>query len=286
MELVVDARAVIGECPLWDPRADALWWVDIPRGAVHRYDPPSGEDLAVASLDEDVGAVALNERGGLLVALRGGFALLGDDGSLDRAWSFDRDDDRLRLNDGRCDPRGRFWVGTVRDDQAPGTAALHRLDPDGGAVAKLDGVTISNGLDWSPDGRTMYFADSGTGEVSAFEYDVVDGELGARRPFVAIDAAAGFPDGLCVDGEGFVWIAIFGASAVHRYDPDGSLERVVEVPARDVTSCAFGGPAYDELYVTSASERGAPVPSGGLFRCRPGPRGRPQTMWKGPEGVP
>ena len=278
-ELVLDAGAVIGECPVWDPRASVLWWIDIPRGEIHRYDPDAATDEAFA-LGQDVGAVALAESGGLLVALRGGFAMLAGDGSVGRGWSLDRDDRRLRLNDGRCDPRGRFWVGTVRDDQAPGTAALYRLDGGGRAVTKLTGVTISNGLDWSLDGRTMYYADSGTGEVSAFEYDLDGGELGPRRPFVAIDPGDGFPDGLCVDAEGFVWIAIFGASAVHRYDPDGSLDRVLEVPARDVTSCAFGGLGYEELYVTSASERGAPAPSGALFRCRPGVRGRPQTMWK------
>jgi sugar lactone lactonase YvrE len=281
VELVLDARAVIGECPVWDPREGVLWWVDIPRGEVHRYDPDDHADRAF-TFDDDVGAVALHEGGGVLVALRGGFALLGKDGAVGRVWATERDDRRLRLNDGRCDPRGRFWVGTVRDDQAPGSAALYRLDDGGRPVTKLTGVTISNGLDWSPDGRTMYYADSGAGEVSAFDYDVETGELGMRRPFAAVDAEAGFPDGLCVDVDGFVWVAIFGSSAVHRYDPTGRLDRALTVPARDVTSCAFGGPAYAELYVTSASERGAPAPSGGLFRCRPGPCGRPQTMWKGP----
>ncbi len=284
--MVRDARAAIGECPLWDPREGVLWWVDIPTGRLHQFDPQDDTDRVI-EVGEDLGAVALREKGGLVLALRSGFAVLEQAGVIRRLTGIETTDQRLRLNDARCDSRGRLWAGTVRDDQVPGTAGLYRLDPDGTVTRQLDGITISNGMDWSPDSRHFYYADSGAGTVSVFDYDLDRGELGKRRLFARIEPRYGFPDGLCVDSAGFIWVAVFGAWSVHRYSPDGRLDAAIHVPARDVTSVAFGGDDLDVLYITSARERlGAtelneqPL-AGALFRCSPGARGRAQSSWAG-----
>jgi sugar lactone lactonase YvrE len=282
----LDGRAVIAECPVWDAALHLLWWVDIPRGEVHQFDPRTGEDVAI-ELGEDVGAVVPRASGGVIVALRSGFSSIDAAGVVERVATIDLGDRRLRFNDARCDPRGRIWVGTVRDDFAPGVASLYCLEGDGRIERRLDGVTISNGLDWSLDGHTLYYADSGLGTVDAFEYDPDRGALGDRHPFVRIDPGDGFPDGLCVDAEGFIWIAVYGSWAVRRYAPDGRLDQVIEFPARDLTSVGFGEEALDVMFVTSASERlGADdwisqPQAGGIFSCRPGQRGRRQHGWTG-----
>jgi sugar lactone lactonase YvrE len=286
VETVFDGRALIAECPLWDPALGLLWWVDIPRGQVHRLDPKTGEDR-VLELGDDVGAVVPRGCGGVIAARRSGFSSIDVDGAVETVVDVDLGDARLRFNDARCDPRGRLWVGTVRDDFAPGVARLYCLTGDGHIERRLDGVTISNGLDWSLDGQTLYYADSGPGTVDAFEYDLEHGVLGNRRPFARIEPEDGFPDGLCVDAEGFVWIAVYGSWAVRRYSPDGRLDQVIEFPARDLTSVGFGGEALDVMFVTSASERvevgqWADQPqAGGIFSCRPGQCGRPQHGWAG-----
>lgn len=241
----------------------------------------------VIEVGEDVGAVVPSATGGLVLALRSGFSILEDGGRITRVATLDPADPRLRLNDARCDPRGRLWAGTVRDDQAPGTAALYCLHDDGRIERKLKDVTISNGLDWALDGHTFYYADSGRGIVEAFEYDLETGALGNRRPFVRVDPADGFPDGLCVDADDFVWIAVFGSWSVRRYSPDGRLDQVIDLPVRDVTSIGFGGAELDLMYLTSASERvsaddwPSQPQAGGIFCCRPGTRGRPQQAWNG-----
>lgn len=271
---------------MWDPKLGVLWWVDIPRGEVHQFDPASGRDLSI-EVGEDVGAVVPCAADGMILALRTGISILDRTGTLTPVAALQPHDPRLRFNDARCDPCGRLWAGTVRDDQAPGTAALYCLEPGGQLDRRLDGVTISNGLDWSLGGDTFYYADSGRGTVDAFEFDLEHGSLGRRRPFVRIDPADGFPDGLCVDAEGFVWVAVFGSWTVHRYAPNGRLDRRIDIPARDVTSVAFGGSSLDVMYVTSASERLdrddwlSQPRAGGIFSCRPGPCGRPQQAWVG-----
>jgi sugar lactone lactonase YvrE len=260
--------------------------VDIPRGEVHRFDPATGNDTYI-EVGEDVGAVVPRASGGMILAVRSGFLALDADDRLKRVATVNGGDERLRFNDARCDPRGRLWAGTVRDDQASGTARLYCLEPDGRVRCALKSVTISNGLDWSQDGRTLYYADSGCGTVDTFEYELDHGTLGTRRALLRFDADEGFPDGLCVDADGFVWVAVFGSWAVRRYAPDGRLDQVIEMPARDVTSLAFGGPSLDTLFVTSATERlGADERSrqpraGAIFACRPGARGRPQRGWAG-----
>jgi sugar lactone lactonase YvrE len=184
------------------------------------------------------------------------------------------------MNDGYVDARGRFWAGTMSVEGVNGQGTLYRLDPDGQVRAMLTPVTTSNGLDWSPDSRLMYYADTRTGNVDVFDFDESAGTIANRRVFAAIPRDSGRPDGLIVDAEGGVWVALWAGGALRRYQADGTLERVIRFPVSLITKCAFGGPALDELYVTSASsrlteaERIAQPLAGAVFRLRPGLRGR------------
>jgi sugar lactone lactonase YvrE len=230
-----------------------------------------------------VGSVAAalrpRRRGGAVIAVERGFALEEDDGTLTElppVWS----DGAVRMNEGGCDPDGRFWCGSMAYDQAPGAASMYRLDPDGSVRAVFTGVTISNGLEWTPDGSLAYYADTGTHRVDVFDYDL-DGGLTGRRPFVTFPDDAN-PDGLTVDAEGGVWVALFGGGAVHRYDADGRLDAVVELPTAQVTACTLGGARLDQLFVTTSAEGLDDDPvAGSLFRVDAGVRGRPVREFAG-----
>jgi sugar lactone lactonase YvrE len=267
VEHLVAARAETGEGPLWDDREQVLWWVDIPNRALHRYDPASGHDT-VRELSQMPGAVALREAGGLVLAVQEGFALLGArDLEVIAAVEADRPD--MRMNDGYCDAQGRFWAGTMRLGKREPVAGLYRLDPDRRVTTVLTGVCTSNGIDWSPDGKTMYYIDSGFQTIDAFDMDPGSGELRNRRNVVRYTPKGGHGDGLVVDAEGHLWVALWGGSAVHRYSPQGELELVIEVPATQVTKPAFGGPDLEDLYITTAAARHPEEPlAGDLFRVR------------------
>lgn len=287
VELVLDARAELGEGPVWDERLRRLVWVDIQRGRVHLYDPEAGRCRHLRA-GQPVGAAAPSAHGGLVLALAGGFARLDvETGALAMIAEVEADRPENRMNDGACDAVGRFWAGTMALDTRPGAGSLYRLDPDGRVTRVLTDVTISNGLDWSLDGRTMYYVDSPTRRIDRFDYDPATGEIGNRRPFVSIPEEAGLPDGLTVDAEGGVWVALWGGAALHRYGPDGRLDRVVPLPVTQPTSCAFGGPDLADLYVTSArmelspEQRRRQPQAGGLFRLRPGVAGRPAHAFEG-----
>lgn len=279
-ELVLDARAELAESPVWDPVTGVLWWVDILPGLVHRFDPATGGSRSVG-VGQPVGCVALARDGGLLAAVRDGFALLRPTGELVLLAEVEVDDLTARMNDGAVDARGRFWAGTTRADRAPGSGTLYRLGPPGTATAMVAGATLPNGIDWSPDGRTMYFIDSATNRVDRFEFDPVRGTLGERSTVVGIPADLGMPDGLTVDASGCLWVALYRGGAVHRYTPAGELDRVLELPVRLVTSVAFGDSDLGTLYVTTAT-RGLQGPAlreqpgaGGIFALRPGVTGLP-----------
>ncbi len=210
-----------------------------------------------------------------------GFALEGPDGSvtiLDPVWT----DESVRMNEGGCDPDGRFWCGSMAYDQRPGGARLYRLDPDGTVHVGLEGVTVSNGLEWSPDGTLAYYDDTATHRVDVFDYDR-DVGLTGRRPFVRLSDDER-PDGLTVDAEGGVWVALNGSGVVHRYTPDGVLDGVVEVGAAQVTACTFGGPNLDQLFITTSRENLPPdadPQAGSLFRADVGVAGRPVREFAG-----
>lgn len=273
----------MGEGPVWDADAAVLHWVDIPTGTVHSLDPSGA--VSTQRLPVPVGAVALRSDGGLVAAVAGGFAVL-DDGVLTELAELPGLDAGMRMNDGKCDPAGRFWASTMALDARAHAGSLYRLGPDLRAEPVLDGLTIPNGIDWSPDGRLMYFIDTPTYRVDVFDFDVATGAVGPRSTLVAVPEEHGWPDGMTVDDEGFVWVAFWGGRAVRRYDPDGALVATIELPVSQVTSCAFGGDELDDLYITSAAGgldaagRAAEAHAGALFRCRPGVRGRPPNRFR------
>lgn len=284
---VLDARAELGEGPIWDPEGQQVIWVDILKGLVHLFDPAASSDRTIA-VGQPVGAVALRRSGGLVLAMRDGFGLLNlATGRADLIAAVEADRPANRMNDGKCDPAGRFFAGTMALDEKAGAGTLYRLDRDRSVRPVLRGVTISNGLDWSPDNRLMYYVDSPTQRVDVFDYDVATGSFTTRRPFVQIDPSVGAPDGLSVDAEGGVWVVLWGGGAVHRYAPDGRLDRRITVPASNPTGCTFGGPDLMDLYITSSTmglsrDRVSSEPhAGGLFRCRPGVAGRRSHQFAG-----
>jgi sugar lactone lactonase YvrE len=247
----VTPPAYLAESPVWDAAARSLLWVDIMAGDVHRLDVATGRDR-VTHVDVPVGAVAARRSGGLVLAAGLGFATLDERaGTLDWLWAGGRGD---RMNDGKCDPAGRFLGGTLTYARDPGACALYRLDPDARVSTLFGGVTLSNGLGWSPASDLLYYADTPLKRVDVLDYDVATGEVARRRPFVDLHDVPGRPDGLTVDGEGAVWIAMAGGGAVRRYTPGGRLDRVIEFPVRLVTSVTFGGDDLTDLYVTTSRE--------------------------------
>ena len=287
LELVVDARATVGEGPVWDATRSVLWWVDIPAGMVHCFEPRTGADRTVA-VGSPVGAVALRRDGTLLVALAERLAVVDpDSGRLESLLSFAPGDRPLRCNDGKCDPAGRFWVGRMAPDGAPGEGALLRIDAHLALSERLTGLAIPNGLGWSLDGRRMYFVDSAWGEVRAYPYDPETGAMGDGRPLVQFPNDGSVPDGLTVDAEGHLWVARWGAGCVVRIAPDGSIAGRVDLPVSQVSSGTFGGDDLGDLYITTAREDFSAADlareplAGGLFRCRPGVRGLPPIPFAG-----
>lgn len=246
MDVVPVPHARLGEGPCWDERTGTLLWVDIPAGLVHRLDPADGSHESI-DVGQPVGAAVPRASGGLALAVRDGFAV--HDGELTVVAPVTAAEPAgNRMNDGACDRAGRFFAGTMAHDDTPGAGSLYRLDPDRRAERILDGVTISNGIGWSPDERLLYYVDTLTDRVDVFDYDPATGQVADRRLFAVLPS----PDGLTVDASGHVWVALWGGGKVVRLRPDGQLDLTVEMPATNVTSCAFGGPDLDILYVTTA----------------------------------
>lgn len=277
------ADAELGEGPGWDANLGCLHWVDIPRGRVHRYRPggPGGDVLA--SLDIPVAAALPRAGGGLVVAAGLGLAFLDGDGHLDWLATTTAGD---RMNEAKCDPAGRLWAGTMSFERRP-EAALFRLEEDRSLTPVLTGVRLSNGMGWSPAGDRFYYIDTPSRRVDVFDYDLASGEPSGRRLFADIGDMPGNPDGLAVDDEGGVWVVLARGSSVRRFDPAGRLDEVIDLPVTRATSCAFGGPAGDELYITTGrfdltTEELAGQPwAGSVLVCRPGVTGRPMVPYPG-----
>jgi sugar lactone lactonase YvrE len=288
-DLLLDARAQTAERPVWDADTQRLLWVDVPRGEVHSLDPATGRDEKLFSLGRPIGAAALREQGGLVLAVAEGFALLdAGTGELSRTLQVQRPHREVRMNDGLCDPRGRFLAGSM-DEHGQGGALfrLERREAGYQIETLITHVRESNGLDWSPDGSIFYWVDTLAHTVSAFDYDVATGGLSRRRTLVSIDPREGLPDGLIVDAEGGVWVAIYDGGAVRRYDAGGRLTLEVRVPVKRPTCPTFGGRDLGELFITS--QRVDPnrpdledgPHAGGIFACRPGFTGRPARRFAG-----
>jgi sugar lactone lactonase YvrE len=268
---VAPADCHLGEGPCWDEDSGSLYWVDIKAPALHRYRPEAG-DVQRWLLREPVGAVVLRARGGLLLALKSGFAFFDPQtGDLQPLFDPEPQSPENRLNDGKCDALGRFWVGSMHDPEQEPAGHLYCLDPDLSLQRFPMGFVVTNGPCWSGDGRTFYFNDSALRRIYSFPFDLAQGRLGRRRLFVQVPADAGHPDGQCVDAEDHLWIAHWNGGRVTRYRPDGTVDRVVALPAPLVTSCCFGGQDLSTLYVTTARAGLTPAAldaaplSGGLF---------------------
>jgi sugar lactone lactonase YvrE len=275
----VDAPvATLGEGPIWDGEQQALYWVDIPESLVHRMD--SGGSVTTWEVSQPAGTVIPRARGGLVVAARDGFMAMDQStGELTMLAAVEQDRPETRMNDGACDRAGRFYAGTMAADERPGLGTLYRLDPNLQVTALATGLGISNGIGWSPDERLMYYVDSLDHQVDVFDYDPATGAIEGRRKFAAVGGGDVVPDGLTVDAEGGIWVAVWGGGAVLRHDPDGRVRQTVEVPAVQVTSCAFGGPDLDRLYITTAA--GGGPGAGALFVVEPGVTGQPSHPFRG-----
>jgi sugar lactone lactonase YvrE len=281
-------QTLLGEGARWDARRGELLRVDILAGRVYRdrVDADGGL-LPVGSYEVPgtVGAIApVQGDDGWLLAAGRGFVYLSPTGSLVTLAEVARAG--TRMNDGACDPQGRFWAGTIADDHRAGGGALYRLDWAGRTELMLDGLTISNGLDWSPDGGTMYLVDSGPRVVHAFDFEGDHGSISGRRVLVTLAEEVGAPDGMTVDVAGDLWVAVYGGGRVHRYSPEGVLREVVTVPAAQCTSCAFAGPGLKRLYVTTGTEgwsdeqRRTEPAAGLVYRFETATTGRPTTPFR------
>jgi sugar lactone lactonase YvrE len=281
-------QVVLGEGARWDARRDELLRVDIAAGRVYRdrvADDGGLVPVRAYTVPGTVGAIApIDGDDGWLLAAGRGFVHLRPDGS--RRTIAEVAPAGTRMNDAACDPQGRFWAGTLADDHHPGGGALYRLDTDGRSEQVLDGLTISNGLGWSPDGRTMFLADSIPGVIHAFTFDGQRGTISKGRVLVTIPEEVGAPDGLTVDAAGDLWVAVYGGGCVRRYAPNGELRQVLAVPAEQSTCCAFGGPGMSWLYVTTATEgwsdeqRRAESAAGLVYRLETDAVGRPAAPFR------
>lgn len=252
LDVAVRARARVGEGPVWDGRTGELHWVDILAGEVHTTTPADAWRTRTTTCPTWIGAVAPRDSTGLVAATRDGFAVIDADGDYEDRLPFLPDG--VRMNDGACDAAGRFWAGSNDEGFAPGRGALHVLEPDWTCRTVLDGLTLPNGIGWSPGQDTLYLADTMEHVIWAFDFDVAAGALRRRRPFVVLPATSSLPDGLCVDAAGDVWVAMWGGARVDRYAPDGTLKDALDLPVRQPSSCAFAGPDLATLIVTSACE--------------------------------
>jgi sugar lactone lactonase YvrE len=283
---VLDCACLLGEGPIWNHQLGVLEFVDILSGRLHRFDPRSGRHQ-VTDVGSHIGCFAPRQGGGYVVGVKDGFGLVGPQGgAVEMVAPVLAGHPELRMNDGKCDPRGRFFAGSMGYDFTPGAGSLYRFDPDGSVHTVVEGVTVSNGLDWTDDQRTMYYVDSMAYGVDRFDYDVDSGAIANRRRAidVANDTAAPMgmtvADGITLDSEGALWVAMHGSGEVRRHAPDGTLLQTVTIPPVGATSVAFGGENLDELYITCAALENHPAPNGGgIFRCRPGVSGRPANFF-------
>jgi sugar lactone lactonase YvrE len=267
----------LGEGPCWDLASQALYWVDIPAGRVHRLGA-AGEHLCW-DVGIPVGAVVPRTGGGLALAAGNGFYALDPQTGQVTELAAAPGRPGTRMNDGKCDRAGRFYAGSMASDESPGLGSFYRLDADRTVTELYTGIGISNGVGWSPDDRLMYYIDSFAYRVDVLDYDPLTGQMGDRRPFARLGSGDIVPDGLAVDSAGGIWVAVWGAGVIQRYDASGCLIGVVRLPASYVTSCTFGGPALDQLYVTTAAGPG--TLGGALFTCPAGVTGLPAYSYGG-----
>ncbi len=288
LTLLVDIRAQVGEGAIWEPQKKVLYWVDILSNLVYEYNPATGENKGY-DVGQHVGTVVPRTSGGLMVALYEGFAAFDPaSGKVTMIADPEADLPENRFNDGKCDPAGRFWAGTMAYSEQTTEGSLYRLDADLSVHKMLGDIAIANGIVWSLDNKTMYYIDTLAYNVRAYDYDLATGNIRNEREVVKISKEMGGPDGMAIDAEGMLWVAHFGGSCVRRWDPNTGkeLDRI-DLPVTQITSCAFGGDDLSTLYITSAATRldekelaKQPL-AGSLFRANPGVKGAPTFAFAG-----
>lgn len=288
-EVLLDAKAELGEGPVWDAKKKLVYWLDIFAKIIHIYDPSSGKDRTITA-PRLVACVANRKAGGWVAACQGGFFLFDPEKN---KWTLigdpEADQPGNRPNDGKADPAGRFWAGTMSfGGDKPGVGSVYRLDADRSVHKMFGGCTISNGMAWDVKAGKMYYIDTPTKEVAVYDYDNKTGDIANRKVAVKVPDDMGYPDGMNIDAEGKIWVAHWGGGCVCRWDPkNGKLMRRIDLPTPQPSSCVFGGPNLDELYVTSArlaldeaTLKKQPL-SGALFRVKPGVQGTPTDVYAG-----
>jgi sugar lactone lactonase YvrE len=287
-QLVLDSRALLAEGPCWDHRNGILYWVDIIGMRVHAFHPESGVNRTI-QLDQVVGAAVPRHSGGLVAALKHGFHLLDmETGDLKQIADPEADLEHNRFNDGKCDAAGRFWAGTTSADEIEPLGSLYCLEADYSVRKSVPGVIVSNGIGWSPDGKTMYYIDSPTKRIVAYDFEVDSGKMSQPRTVVVIPESGGLPDGMTVDAEGMLWVAHWGGWQISRWNPQtGQQLSAIALPVAQVSSCAFGGADLDELYITTAGVRQSEEElarqphAGGIFRVKLPVPGTPANFYAG-----
>ena len=287
-ELLIDAHALVGEGPIWDADANLLWWVDIMSSELYAYDPQTGENRAW-NVGQHVGTVVQRASGGLMLALRDGFAAFDpDSGKLEMLADPEAHLPGNRFNDGKCDPGGRFWAGTMAYEDHSDQGSVYRMDTDHSVHKMIENIGVSNGIIWSLDAKTMYYTDSLDYAIRAYDYDVGTGGISNERIIIDFPQEMGIADGFTIDEEGMLWVAHFGSSRVRRWNPDtAAVLAEIELPTASITACAFGGPNLDQLYITCAmlgmsdAEKAQQPHAGGLFVAEVGVRGLPSDKFGG-----
>jgi sugar lactone lactonase YvrE len=283
VEHVIAANCELGEGPLWHPDEQLLYWTDILNNRIHSLDPLTGQH-SVYDIGLPVGSFGFRRQGGFILAAKDALAYWHPAKGIEVVHKFPEIQGTARFNDGKVDPQGRFWAGWMSEDRQ---ARLYRLDSQGNVAEMESGIEISNGLGWSPDQTRMYYTDTPTRTIRVYDFDPEMGEISGPRPFVHVPESTGYPDGLAVDAEGCVWSAMWGGWRVVRYTPDGEVDREIRLPVERVSSCSFGGPDLDELYITTAqqgmpaSERRLQPQAGDIFRYRAGVRGLEVSFFAG-----
>lgn len=292
---IFEARSALGEGALWSPQEKVLYWLDQMRPEIHRFDPATGTDVKFdVDLPPQLGGLVPHSGGGLALAAADGISILSPDMKRRRTLVNPIEGrPNISFNDAKCDRQGRLWAGTTDRMEAEALGQLYRIDPEGVATCFAEGFVCSNGPSFSPDGRVMYHSCSHERVINAYDIDPATGRASNPRPFARIDPSKGVPDGSTVDAEGYLWSTHWGGSRITRFAPDGSIDREIEMPVKNVTSCAFGGEAMDTLFVTTASiefadgrwvfmdEAGfdAAPTAGGLFAINVGVKGLPEPIF-------
>jgi sugar lactone lactonase YvrE len=286
LEIFHPVACLLGEGPCWHASRQTLWWIDITGRKLFESDL-SGTPPRIVELSQLPGAVAPTREGGLVAALQDGIYLVNPDSGVPTLFANapGHDSRQFRFNDAKVDPRGRYWAGTLALDGRRGESHLYRINPDRSVAIMREGVSISNGLAWSPDGSTLYYIDTPTREVRCFAFDLETGRLGESKVVITLGDADGWPDGCCMDVDGRLWIAHWGGSKITRWDPrTGRLLDTIAIPVRNVTSCAFGGAKLDELFITTARDDDKSVAepeAGHVFCLKPGATGVPLATFAG-----